>query len=144
MATVLQTHDPTLSLTPVTPPTYSSTILDADAVLRSCDSQTFRVLKLYVIRSFTVLGKLIQVASITSKSSAADSASAGTRLPEVQLSDSSAIFPVYSLCLLAFIFPVPSVLHLDEKTDRLSVAQKYEMSSVTANQSWSMDLKVYQ
>ncbi|KAH9020934.1 hypothetical protein EDB85DRAFT_441517 [Lactarius pseudohatsudake] len=36
-------------------------------------------------------------------------------------------FPVYSLCLLAFIFPVPSVLHLDEKMDHLSVAQKYEM-----------------
>ncbi|KAH9024486.1 hypothetical protein EDB83DRAFT_2527196 [Lactarius deliciosus] len=98
---------------------------DADVVLLSGDSQTFRVLKLFIIRSSTVLGKLIQAAS---KSGAANSASAGTRLPEVQLSDSSAILS----CLLTFIFPVPSVLpsSLDEKMELLSVAQKYEMSSV--------------
>ncbi|KAH9023515.1 hypothetical protein EDB84DRAFT_1564687 [Lactarius hengduanensis] len=101
---------------------------DADVVLLSGDSQTFRVLKLYIIRSSTVLGKLIQAASNTSKSGAANSASARTRLPEVQLSDSSAILS----CLLTFIFPVPSVLpsSLDEKMELLSVAQKYEMSSV--------------
>ncbi|KAH9020936.1 hypothetical protein EDB85DRAFT_2152706 [Lactarius pseudohatsudake] len=101
---------------------------DADVILRSGDSQKFRVLKLYIIRSSTVLGKLIQAASTPSDSGAANSASARTRLPEVQLSDSSAILS----CLLTFTFPVPSVLpsSLDEKMELLSVAQKYEMYSV--------------
>ncbi|KAI9441852.1 hypothetical protein H4582DRAFT_1935410 [Lactarius indigo] len=102
---------------------------DADVILHSGDSHIFRVLKIYIIRSSTVLGKLIQAASNTSKSGAAKkSASARTRLPEVQLSDSSAILS----CLLTFIFPVPSVLpsSLDQKMELLSVAQKYDMSSV--------------
>ncbi|SRR6266702_560546 len=99
---------------------------DADVVLRSRDSQTFRVLKLYIIRSSTVLGDLIQAASDTSDS--ANSASAQIQLPEVRLSESSAILS----SLLTFIFPVTPVLPLtlEEMMELLSVAQKYEMSSV--------------
>ena len=99
---------------------------DADLVLRSRDSQTFRVLKLYIIRNSTVLDETIRAASDTS--STANIGSASTQLPEVQLSDSGTIIS----CLLSFIFPVPSVLpsSLEEKMELLSVAQKYEMSSV--------------
>ncbi|KAH9020932.1 hypothetical protein EDB85DRAFT_441434 [Lactarius pseudohatsudake] len=101
---------------------------DANVVLRSGDSQIFRVPKLYIIRSSTVLSELIRAASNTSGAASAGFASAGVRLPEVQLYDSGTIIS----CLLTFIFPVPSILpsSLDEKMELLSVAQKYEMSSV--------------
>ncbi|KAH8981749.1 hypothetical protein EDB86DRAFT_416039 [Lactarius hatsudake] len=101
---------------------------DADVILLSGDSQIFRVPKLYIIRSSTVLGELIRAASKTSGAASADSASAEARLPEVQLYDSGTIL----FCLLTFIFPVPSILpsSLDEKMELLSVAQKYEMDSV--------------
>ena len=111
-------------------PDESSQVLfddpDADVILRSGDYQTFRVLKLYIIRSSTVLEELIRTAS--NASGATNFASAGARLPEVQLSDSGTILS----CLLTFIFPVPSVLpsSLEEKMKLLSVAQKYEMNSV--------------
>lgn len=100
---------------------------DADLVLRSGDSHTCRVLKLYIIRSSTVLGKMIQAASDTFGT--ANSTSAETRLPEVQLSESGTILS----CLLTFIFPesshvIPSPL--EEKMELLSVAQKYKMNSV--------------
>jgi hypothetical protein len=110
---------------------------DADLILRSGDSQTFRVLKLYLIRSSTVLGQLIRAASNTS--CAANLASAGTRLPEVQLSDSGTILS----CLLTFIFPIPSILpsSLDEKMELLSVAQKYKMSSVIDHIRGSLSLQ---
>jgi hypothetical protein len=100
---------------------------DADVVLRSRDSQTFRVLKLYIIKSSSVLGELIlQATSDTSAS--ANSASGQTRLSEVQLSESSAILS----SLLTFIFPVTLILPstLEETMELLSVAQKYEMGSV--------------
>ena len=110
---------------------------DADVILRSGDFQTFRVLKLYIVRSSTVLGELIRTAS--NASGAANSASAGTQLPEVQLSDSSTILS----CLLTFIFPVPSILppSLDGKMELLSVAQKYEMSSVIDHIRGSLSLQ---
>ncbi|KAI9450610.1 hypothetical protein BJY52DRAFT_1191702 [Lactarius psammicola] len=96
---------------------------DADIVLRSGDSQTFRVLKLYIFRSSPVLGELIRAASKTSGAAMLE-----RRLPEVQLYDSGTILS----CLLTFIFPIPSVLpsSLDERMELLSVAQKYEMNSV--------------
>ncbi|KAH9058199.1 hypothetical protein EDB87DRAFT_1627101 [Lactarius vividus] len=100
---------------------------DADVVLLSGDSQIFRVPKLYITRSSTVLSELIRAASKTSSASSADSASA-TRLPEVQLYENGTILS----CLLTFIFSVPSILpsSLNEKLELLSVAQKYEMDSV--------------
>lgn len=99
---------------------------DADVVLRSRDSKSFRVLKLYIIKSSSVLGELIQATSDTDV--AANSASGQTRFPEVQLHESSAILS----CLLTFIFPVPLLVPstLEEMMELLSVAQKYEMSSV--------------
>ncbi|KAI9441848.1 hypothetical protein H4582DRAFT_1421007 [Lactarius indigo] len=100
---------------------------DADVVLRACDSQTFRVLKLYIFKSSNVLRELIQ-AQIDATSDTADSESTQTRLPEVQLPESSAILS----SLLTFIFPVNPILPstLEERMELLSVAQKYEMSTV--------------
>ncbi|KAH9023516.1 hypothetical protein EDB84DRAFT_1580437 [Lactarius hengduanensis] len=98
----------------------------ADVVLHSRDSRTFRVLKLYIINSSSVLGELIQAQSDTSDT--ADSESTQTQLPEVHLPVSSAILS----SLLTFIFPVNPILPstLEETMELLSVAQKYEMSSV--------------
>ncbi|KAH9018769.1 hypothetical protein EDB83DRAFT_2528332 [Lactarius deliciosus] len=94
---------------------------DADVVLRSHDFQMFRVPKLYITNSSNVLGELIQAAPDTSD--ATDS-----RLPEVQLSERSATLS----SLLTFIFPVNPVLpsNIEETMELLSVAQKYEMSTV--------------
>ncbi len=113
---------------PDEPPKLLFDYPDADLVLRSSDSQEFRVLKVYIIGCSTVLGKLIRTAPDTVASGAAYSASAETRLPEVQLPNNSAILS----CLLTFIFPVPSVLpsSFEEKMELLSVAQKYEMDIV--------------
>ena len=126
MATVISNSPPP----PVHPNVESIEALfdypDADVVLRSRDSQTFRVLKLFIIKSSSVLSGLIQAASDTSV--ADDSASGQIRLPEVQLSESSTILS----CLLTFIFPVTLILPstLEETMELLSVAQKYEMNTV--------------
>ncbi|KAI9450614.1 hypothetical protein BJY52DRAFT_172389 [Lactarius psammicola] len=111
---------------------------NADIVLYSQDSQMFRVLKLYIIESSSVLERLvIQAASDTS--GAASSASTQTRLPEVHLSESSAILS----SLLTFIFPITPVppSTLEEKMELLSVAQKYEMSSVLTHIRGSLALR---
>jgi hypothetical protein len=110
---------------------------DADLVLRSRDSHTFRVLKLYIIRSSTVLGEMIRAASDIFGT--ANSTSAETRLPEVQLSDSGTILS----CLLTFIFPEPSVIpsSLEEKMELLSVAQKYKMNSVVDHIRGSLSMR---
>lgn len=99
---------------------------DADVVLRSRDFQTFRVLKLYLIRSSTPLGDLIRAAFDTSWTG--NAANNEMRLPEVQLNDSGTILS----SLLTFIFPIPAVLPstLEETMELLLAAQKYEMSSV--------------
>ena len=110
---------------------------EADVVLRSRDSQIFRVLKLYIIRSSTVLGDLIRAASDTSGTP--NVASNEERLPEVQLYDSSTILS----SLLTFIFPLPPVLPstLEETMELLSVAQKYVMSSVLTHIRGSLALQ---
>ncbi|KAH9031486.1 hypothetical protein EDB84DRAFT_1271027 [Lactarius hengduanensis] len=102
---------------------------DADVVLRSRDSQTFRVLKLYLIKTSSILGELILRASSESDTAdASNSASVQTQLPEVELSESSAILS----SLLTFIFPENPVLPstLEETMELLSIAQTYEMSTV--------------
>lgn len=115
---------------PSTDPVECSKVLfdypGADVAIRSRDSQTFRVLKLYVIESSSVLAKLIQDASVPS--GATSSANSQTQLPEVQLSESSAILS----SLLTFVFPVTPILPstLEKTMELLSVAQKYEMTSV--------------
>jgi hypothetical protein len=109
---------------------------EADVILRSCDSQIFRVLKLYIIRSSTVLSNRIRAVSDTSGSANV----AGTEgLPEVQLDVRSTILS----SLLTFIFPIPPVLPstLEETMELLSVAQKYEMSSALIHIRGSLALR---
>jgi hypothetical protein len=102
---------------------------DADIVLRSCDSQDFRVLKIYLIKSSPVLGTRIQ--AIPEPSCSTISPGAQAPLPIVQLTDFCTILS----SLLTFIFPVSSILPptLEEIMELLSVAQKYEMVSVLAD-----------
>jgi hypothetical protein len=110
---------------------------EADVVLRSRDSHTFRVLKLYIIRSSTVLGDLIRATSDTSGN--ANVARSEGWLPEVQLYDSGTILS----SLLTFIFSVPPVLPstFEEMMELLSVAQKYEMNSVLSHIRGSLSLQ---
>jgi hypothetical protein len=126
---------------PVSPPPPSSpdeeaprTFIDypdADIILRSCDSQEFRVLKLYIVKCSPVLSERIQAISISDPSRPAVLSDVGTPLPVVQLSDAG---PTISY-LLTFIFPVPPILPLtlEEILELLSVAQKYGMASVLAH-----------
>ena len=129
MATVIP-DPPSPSPSPLADSVESSKVLfddpDADVILRSRDLQTFRVLKLYIIRSSTVLGDLIRVATDTSGT--ANVASNEEQLPEVKLSEYGAILS----SLLTFIYPVTPVLPstLEETMELLSVAQKYVMPSV--------------
>ena len=100
---------------------------DADIILRSRDSQEFRVLKLYMNKSSPVLNKKIQAIF-----DASDPTGFHTLfLPVLQMSDSGSILS----SLLTFIFPVPPVLPptFEEIMELLSVAQKYDMESVLAN-----------
>ncbi|KAH9058193.1 hypothetical protein EDB87DRAFT_1685519 [Lactarius vividus] len=109
----------------------------ADVVLRSRDSRMFRVLKLYLINSSSALGELIQAQS--DAPDATDSESTQTQLPEIHLPVSSAIIS----SLLTFIFPVIPILPstLEETMELLSVAQKYEMSSVLSDIRGSLALQ---
>ena len=99
---------------------------DADIILRSCDSQEFRVLKLFIIKGSRILSEQIQ--AISNPSDSTTSTDAESPLPVVQLSDNGTIL----FSLLTFIFPVQAVLPptLEETMELLSVAQKYEMESV--------------
>ena len=129
MATVTDLPDSPILLPPTDPVEPAKVLFDypgADVVIRSRDSQTFRVLKLYIIESSSVLAKLIKDASVPS--GATSFANAQTQLPEVQLSESSAILS----SLLTFVFPVTPILPstLEEIMELLSVGQKYEMTSV--------------
>jgi hypothetical protein len=102
---------------------------DADIVIRSCDSQEFRVLKIYLIKSSPVLAERIQ--AIPEPSCSTISSGAQPPLPIVQLSDYGAILS----SLLTFIFPVSSILPptLQEIMELISVARKYEMVPVLAD-----------
>ena len=101
---------------------------EADVVLRSRDSHTFRVLKLYIVRSSTVLGDMIRTASGSSNTGTGNVARNEEWLPEVQLCDNGTTLS----SLLTFIFPVPPILPstLEKTMELLSAAQKYEMNSV--------------
>lgn len=100
---------------------------DADIILRSCDLQEFRVLKIYLIKHSPVLSELIQSSAINRDSSTPLHAGA---LPYIRLSESGTIFS----SLLSFILPVPSILPpaTEQVMELLSVAQKYEMSPTLA------------
>ena len=99
---------------------------DADIVLRSQDSHDIQVLKIYIVNSSPVLGKLIQgVLDSPSNANAEES------LPVLQLPESGEILE----CLLTFVLPVtpcvPSTL--EEIMELLSVAQKYQMEATLSH-----------
>ncbi|SRR6266702_436719 len=94
---------------------------DADIILRSCDIQEFRVLKIYLIKNSPVLSELME--SPTSLHAGA--------LPYIQLSENGTILS----SLLSFILPVPSILPptTEQIIELVSVAQKYEMTPTLAH-----------
>ena len=95
----------------------------ADLILRSHDYNHFRVPRIYLINSSTVLEGLIESALRTNSISHDD-----TSLPIVKLPESGSI--IHSL--LTFILPVPPLLPLTTESamELLSVAQKYQMVAV--------------
>ena len=99
----------------------------SDIVLRSCDSHTFHVPKLYIANSSPVLRELMQTSGI---SGIANGEERG-RLPVVELPESGAILH----SLLTLIFPVVPILpHTSETiTELLAVTQKYQMDSVISH-----------
>jgi hypothetical protein len=103
---------------------------DADIILRSCDLQDFRVLKLDIIRSSPVLGDLILRSSTIDSSDSSTSARA-EGLPCIQLPENGDILS----SLLTFVLPVPPILPptTEQTMELLSVAQKYEMNHVLAH-----------
>ncbi|KAI9507749.1 hypothetical protein F5148DRAFT_75550 [Russula earlei] len=110
---------------------------DADIILRSCDLQEFRVLKLYIINSSPILSKRIQ--AMSQPSHTAISNGGESPLPVLQLPDNGAILS----SLLTFVFPVAPVLPhgLEETMQLLSVAQKYGMSSALTHVRGSIALR---
>ena len=97
----------------------------ADVILRSHDDHHLRIPKSYLVHCSPVLDELIRNAS-----NPPDEARGNTPLPVVQLPESGAVLH----SLLTFIFPstplVPSAT--EEAMELLSVAQKYQMSSILA------------
>ena len=99
----------TLTVSDVSPPPHNSEESlqnshfddpDADIILRSCDHQEFRVLKLYIIKVSPLLRERIQSAS------SSYDANAATSLPSIQLSDSG----ITLSSLLTFVLPIPPAL----------------------------------
>jgi hypothetical protein len=98
----------------------------ADLILRSCDSHYFRVPKPYIVYSSPALDEIIRKTSNPPNHARGEGS-----LPVVQLSETGAI--IHSL--LTFVFPVPSIIPptTEQVMELLSVAQKYQMSSVLAH-----------
>ncbi len=98
----------------------------ADFILRSHDFHHFRVPKVYIVDSSPVLEQLIQKALVPPHDAPGEAS-----LPFVQLPESGAI--IHSL--LTFIFPVTPLLPptTENVMELLSVAQKYQMVSVSAH-----------
>ena len=98
---------------------------DSDIVLRSCDSQSFHVSKLYVVNSSPVLREVIQKIQTTPDVAHAEEPEP---LPVVELPENGAILH----SLLTLIFPVVPILPptLEDIIELLAVAQKYQMASV--------------
>ena len=111
---------------------------DADVVLRSSDSQSFRVQKAFLMKNSPVLDRFIQTAS--DHMEGALPVGDGTPLPVVQLPERGAI--IYSL--LTFLLPVAPVLPLtlEGVMELLSVAQTYEMSHAMVHIRGNISLKV--
>ena len=101
----------------------------ADIILRSRDSQEFRVPKVYIIDNSTVLAELIRTLRLrTPHSDITVPVDAATSLQVVQLSDNGSIL----LSLLSFIIPMTPDLPstVEDTLELLSAAQKYEMNLV--------------
>ncbi|KAH9169163.1 hypothetical protein EDB89DRAFT_1986867 [Lactarius sanguifluus] len=102
----------------------------ADAILRSCDSYEFRVLKIYIFHSSPVLGQQVLAADNPQPGIAipTDMMPVATSLPVVQLPDSGAV----AFSLLTYIFPVLPILPstVEQVMELLSAAQKYKMDAV--------------
>jgi hypothetical protein len=111
---------------------------DADIILRSCDAQDFRVLRLYIIKSSPVLKGLIQAVT-SNPSDVAVIPDARAPLPLVEMSDRGTILAY----LLTFILPMSPTLPptIQEIMELLSVAQKYEMSYVLTHIRGSISLR---
>jgi hypothetical protein len=101
----------------------------SDTVLRSCDSHSFHVLKLYIVNSSPVLREL--VLRSTSNTSSVPTGEEQEPFPVVELPESGATLH----SLLTFIFPIVSILpSTSEKVmELLAVAQKYQMDSVLSH-----------
>ena len=96
----------------------------ADIILRSQDSYHFRVSKIYIVNTSSVLNELIGRRP-------GDHVNPEVSLPVVQLPESGEILH----CLLTFIFPITQLVpSTPEKImELLSVAQKYQMGTVLAH-----------
>ena len=94
----------------------------ADIVLRSQDTSLFRVPKVYIASSSSILGDLIQRVLDSPHDPNAEAS-----LPVVQLPESGEIL----YCLLTFIFPATPLLPStpEDTMELLSVAQKYQMGT---------------
>jgi hypothetical protein len=110
-------------------------ILQADVILRSCDSFEFRVPKLYIVQSSPVLGEKVLVspgpqsnATTITSNSESDHVAIVAPLPVIPLPDSGDIL----LSLLSHVIPVPPIVPetIEQTMELLSVAQKYKMDVV--------------
>ncbi|KAH9962475.1 hypothetical protein BJV74DRAFT_339188 [Russula compacta] len=99
----------------------------ADFIIRSNDTHHFRVPKCYIVNSSPALAELIGKALIPADVADVEPSS----LPVVQLPESGAILH----SLLTFVFPVTPIIPSTTETtmELLSVAQKYQMSTVLAH-----------
>jgi hypothetical protein len=103
----------------------------ADIILCSQDSYHFRVPKIYIVNTSTILGELIQRTLYSPDDHVNRPLNPEESLPVVQLPESGEIFH----CLLTFIFPITQLVPpTPEKVmELLSVAQKYQMGTVLAH-----------
>ena len=123
MSTVAAPHE-AASASNGGPPNLFIDLPGADIILRSQDSYHFRVSKIYIVNTSSVLNELIGRRP-------GDQVNPEVSLPVVQLPESGEILH----CLLTFIFPITQLVpSTPEKTmELLSVAQKYQMGTVLAH-----------
>ncbi|KAH9058208.1 hypothetical protein EDB87DRAFT_1564258 [Lactarius vividus] len=126
-------HPRTRAGSPTTPLSLPECVdvSQADIIVRSSDHVDFRTHRLILTTSSPVFKDMFSLAQPSNDEA--------VELPEVQLSDRGTILSN----LLTFIFPVPPVLPstLEETMELLSVAQKYEMSSVLTHIRGSLALQ---
>lgn len=104
---------------------------DADIIVRSCDLQEVRTLRVYLIKNSSVLNDLIQSESSVIEFPRSPTSLHAGALPYIQLAEHGTIL----FSLLSFILPVPFILPstTEEIMELLSTAQKYQMTSTLAH-----------